>query len=130
MIICSTQRSIFQVLSLRSLHKHGGRCRVGGEPSYRIATCLEHCWCYRQGSEDEECHCKPLFAGWSPCRYLVRVCEATCSREALPRLRYLSGARNSQPTFLFFAGTKMVFAGLKKPQDRADLIAYLKEATA
>ncbi len=27
-------------------------------------------------------------------------------------------------------GTKMVFAGLKKPQDRADLIAYLKQATA
>jgi hypothetical protein len=27
------------------------------------------------------------------------------------------------------AGTKMVFAGLKKPQDRADLIAYLKDAT-
>jgi hypothetical protein len=25
-----------------------------------------------------------------------------------------------------FQGTKMVFAGLKKPQDRHDLIAYLK----
>ncbi|KAJ3079629.1 hypothetical protein HK102_003656 [Quaeritorhiza haematococci] len=30
----------------------------------------------------------------------------------------------------FVPGTKMVFAGLKKPQDRADLISYLKEATA
>lgn len=27
-------------------------------------------------------------------------------------------------------GNKMVFAGLKKPEDRANLIAYLKQATA
>uniref|UniRef100_A0A7N0ZXV0 Cytochrome c domain-containing protein n=1 Tax=Kalanchoe fedtschenkoi TaxID=63787 RepID=A0A7N0ZXV0_KALFE len=30
----------------------------------------------------------------------------------------------------YIPGTKMVFPGLKKPQDRADLIAYLEESTA
>merc|ERR1712087_581935 len=30
----------------------------------------------------------------------------------------------------YMKGTKMVFAGMKKPQDRMDLCAYLKKATA
>lgn len=29
----------------------------------------------------------------------------------------------------YIPGTKMVFAGLKKPQERADLIAYLADST-
>jgi hypothetical protein len=30
----------------------------------------------------------------------------------------------------FIPGTRMVFAGIKREQERADLVAYLKEATA
>ncbi|MBC7506510.1 MAG: cytochrome c family protein, partial [Sandarakinorhabdus sp.] len=45
-----------------------------------------------------------------------------------------SGVNWTEPTLYayleapmkFMPGTKMAFAGLKKPQDRADVIAYLK----
>jgi cytochrome c len=37
--------------------------------------------------------------------------------------RFLADPRGVVP------GTKMTYVGIKNPQDRADLIAYLKEAT-
>jgi hypothetical protein len=32
------------------------------------------------------------------------------------------------PACRYIPGTKMVFAGLKKPEERANLIAYMKQA--
>ena len=44
----------------------------------------------------------------------------TWSKETL--FEYLENPKKYIP------GTKMVFAGLKKPQDRGDLIAYIEQA--
>lgn len=68
-------------------------------------------------------------------------CGATCRRQdALPPA-YPSGRLKtalwhpchwlhaSADARRRLAGTKMVFAGLKKPEERADLIAYLKDST-
>lgn len=57
----------------------------------------------------------------------ARECGASC----VPPLCHFVAPSNS-PYVLpcRCAGTKMVFAGLKKPEDRANLIAYLKDVTA
>ncbi|KAM4087398.1 hypothetical protein ACJW30_10G175500 [Castanea mollissima] len=41
-----------------------------------------------------------------------------------------SGFSLVQVYAFYIPGTKMVFPKLKKPQDRADLISYLKQSTA
>ncbi|KAJ6885022.1 hypothetical protein NC652_031888 [Populus alba x Populus x berolinensis] len=43
--------------------------------------------------------------------------------------RVVAGEVHPQPHYQYIPGTKMVFPGLKKPQERADLIAYLKQST-
>ncbi|UYV64307.1 CYCS [Cordylochernes scorpioides] len=46
-----------------------------------------------------------------------KKCNVTWTQETL--FKYLENPKKMIP------GTKMVFAGIKKPQERADLIAYL-----
>lgn len=51
---------------------------------------------------------------------LIIVIGITWSKDTL--FEYLENPKKYIP------GTKMVFAGLKKPQERADIIAYIEQA--
>lgn len=53
--------------------------------------------------------------------HLILISGITWNRDTL--FEYLENPKKYIP------GTKMVFAGLKKPQERADLIAYLEQST-
>lgn len=53
--------------------------------------------------------------------YILFLLGITWNKDTL--FEYLENPKKYIP------GTKMVFAGLKKPQERADLIAYIESAT-
>lgn len=58
------------------------------------------------------------------------------SKKNISYIRVVSGITWNKDTLFeylenpkkYIPGTKMVFAGLKKPQERADLIAYMEQA--
>lgn len=88
--------------------------------------------------------CLAIFGGT---RFILEYMLRTEEKSHISRGNFVGGYKKvlhkdwnakADITFVFYLfffvqyipGTKMVFPGLKKPQDRADLIAYLKESTA